>query len=339
MVCFGEGEETILDIVNCYENKIHIENVEGIAYYNIETKGVEVNVPRAQIDNLDTIPFPLRTPESIKKYYDDLLYPVRKPCLTMIVSRGCLYRCSYCYSHSFWMDVYRRRSIENVIKEIRHAVYNLHIKSIEFIDDVFAVEFNWLKEFCEQLENEKFNLSWSCYLHPLSFRGQREEAFLIMKRSGCKMISFGAQSCDIGILRQVNRSPAEPEELKKAIYCAKSMGITTVACFIVGLPGETRDTVQRNFNFCLQTKPHLVFFNPLDVIPFSDLDSRYKGKAISVLAQKEIFTLCTKYTKKYYFRPNIAVRILKDIWVKNPLRLIKFITKFSYLVRKMDYSR
>jgi len=339
IVCLGEGDEAIIDIVNYYEGKMRLEEIKGIAHYNIKIQDITTTPVRPQIDNLDKLPFPLRTLESIKRYFDYLVYPAKRPCLTMIASRGCPYRCSYCYSPSFWMGTYRQRSVENVIEEIKRAVYEFHIKSVQFIDDIFVVDFNWLREFCHKFERANLDLTWTCYLHPLSFRERRKEAFIMMKRAGCEMISFGAQSSDSEILKRINREHAEPEELRKAIYQAKSMKITTVVCYIFGLPGETVNTIQKNFDFCLQTKPHLIFLNPLDLIPFCELAIKYEGreKDISILSQKEIAQLSTKYTRKYYFKPEITIQLLMDILNKNPLRLFKFIRNPFYLWKKMSY--
>lgn len=339
IVCLGEGDETIIDIVNYYEGKTCLESIKGIAYYKIKIQDIKITPARPLIDNLNRLPFPLRTPESMKSYFDYLVYPAKRPCLTMITSRGCLYHCSYCYSHSFWAGTYRQRSVENVIEEIRQAVDKFNIKSIQFIDDLFAADFNWLREFCEKFENENFNLKWMCYIHPMSFKEKRKEAFSMMKKAGCEMISFGAQSSNGGILKKINRDPDETQELRKAISQAKSLKITTVICYIFGLPGETADTIHGNFDFCSQTKPHLVFFNPLDLIPFCDLALKYKGKEkeMAMLNQKEIACLSTKYTRKYYFLPKVVFQILNDILDKNPARLFTFIKKIFYFWEKMSY--
>ena len=145
-----------------------------------------------------------------------------------------------------------------------------------------------------------------------------------MRESGCNIISFGAQSADSEILRRINRDPHEPEELSRAIYQAKSMGITTAVAYIFGLPGETEETLLKNLTFCLKTKPHIVDFHQLEIIPFSELNTKYENKKISKFNESQLVHFSTKYMISYYLRPNTSYLLLKDILNKNPLRIFTF---------------
>jgi len=324
IVCLGEGDKTINDIVDYYERKKSQCEITGIAYRDAKTKKILVTLERALVDDLDDLPFPVRDFETIRKYCDHFAYPLKKPYISIMTSRGCPYRCAFCTSHSFWKGKYRQRSVENVIEEIKEAILEFRIKSVQFVDDIFAINFDWLREFCERIKKERIKLNWMCDLHPLSFRKTREKAFSIMKDAGCNIISFGAQSSDTNILKRINRDPNEPEELRKAIYQAKSLGITTILTYILGLPGETIETIQKNFDFCLEIKPHLLDFHPLEVIPFSELDIRYREEEISKLNNRELFQLSIKYMTKYYARPTVIFQFLKDVLCKNPYWLFSF---------------
>ncbi len=145
-----------------------------------------------------------------------------------------------------------------------------------------------------------------------------------MKDAGSNIISFGAQSADSEILKRVNRSFDGPEESKKAIYQAKIMRITTVLTYILGLTGETAETVQKNFNFCLDVKFHILDFHPLDVIPFSELDIIYNNREISKLNNRKLAELSKRYMIKYYTKPTVIPQFLKVLLCKNPYWVFTF---------------
>ncbi|MBU1912649.1 MAG: B12-binding domain-containing radical SAM protein [Candidatus Omnitrophica bacterium] len=324
IVCLGEGDETIVEIVDYYEGRESLREIKGIAYFDTETKKILTTLARPLISNLDNLPFPHRDPKMIQKYCDYFAYPLKRPYITIITSRGCPHNCSFCTSHSFWKRKYRQRSVENVIQEIKQAVHELNIKSIYFVDDIFALDFNWLTEFCQAVKKEKFNFTWMCNLHPMTFRKTREKAFSLMKESGCSIISFGAQSADAEILKRVNRDPGEPGELRKAICQANSTGITTAVTYIFGLPGETVKTLQKNIDFCLEAKPHIVDFHLLEIIPFSDLSIHYSQGRVCELGEDQLAYYNMKYMMSYYLRPKIAFQLLRDILNKNPARILTF---------------
>ncbi|MDD4939413.1 MAG: radical SAM protein [Candidatus Omnitrophica bacterium] len=335
MVCLGEGDIVITDIVDFYEGRKSVNEINGIAYNDAEDGKVALTAERPLIEELDRLPFPLRDPKAIKKYCDYFAYPLKQPYISVLASRGCLHNCAFCTSHSFWKGKYRQRSPENVIEEIRQAVSELRIRSVQFIDDIFAVNMNWLTEFCQAIKREKFSLNWMCTLHPLTFGKDRDRAFLMMKECGCNIVSFGAQSADCGILKRINRDPREIEELKKAVRKAKSSGMTTCLNYIFGLPGETAETIKKDFTFCLEVKPHILDMHPLEIIPFSKL-SEYKEEDICLMDKKELARVSAGYMVNYYIRPQVAFQLLSDIVRKNPRRIYTFGKMAFYCLRNLS---
>ena len=318
IICLGEGDETIIDIVDYYEGRKRLEGINGIAYYDKKSGETLITPVRPLIDDLDKLPFPLRDSKTVKRYYDYFAYPLKKPYISIACSRGCPYRCAFCTSHLFWRGQYRQRSAESVIDEIREAVFKFGVKSILFIDDVFALSFNWLREFCRALKREKFDLRWMCNLLPSTFKERKKDAFLMMAESGCKLVSFGGQSANAEVLRNINRDPDEPEELKRSIHLAKKMNMTTAVTYIFGLPGDTNETLQQNLKFCIEAKPHIVDFHPLVILPNSEIALKYKDKSFCKLDEKEIKQLCKRYMVEYYTKPEVIFQLLKDILDKNP---------------------
>jgi anaerobic magnesium-protoporphyrin IX monomethyl ester cyclase len=333
IVCHGEGDQTIIEIIDCYQGNRELSQIKGISYYDTKRKQILSTPRRPLIENLDNLAFPLRDPKTIGRYCDYLSYPLKKPYITILASRGCPYRCAFCTSYSFWGMKYRQRSVENVIEEIEQAASRFSIKYIYFLDDVFALDFNWLEKFCLSLSRKKHNLKWMCMLHPMSFQGKKDKIFSMMAESGCTMVSFGAQSANAAVLQNVNRSPSEPEELSKSIDLSKKAGITVVVTYIFGLPGDTAATLRQNLDFCLKTKPHMVDFHSLGILPGSDIATTYQGRAFTELQERELIELCARYTREYYANPEVISQLLKDILQKNPAWFFTFVRFAPYLLR------
>jgi len=334
IVCHGEGDRTIAEIIDYYHGNKELEGIEGISYYDAKSRQILSTPERNLIGNLDSLAFPLRDPDMIRRYYDYFAYPLKKPYITILASRGCPHHCAFCTSYSFWGMKYRQRSVENVMEEIEQVVSGFGIKYIYFIDDVFAMNFDWLEKFCLSINKKGYNLKWMCTLHPLSFQGDKARAFSMMAEAGCTMISFGAQSANEGVLRNINRDPSEPEELARSIYLAKKAGITVIASYIFGLPGDTADTIRQNIEFCLSAKPHMVDFHSLGVLPGSKIALDYRDKLFTESEELEFIQICTRYTREYYSRPDIASQLLKDILIKNPAWFFTFV-RFAPLFLKL----
>jgi len=319
IVCFGEGDETIIDIADYYDGKKKIDGIKGIAYRDKLDGRTVITPARPLVEDLDKLPFPHRDAGIVANYYDYLAYPLKKPYISVAGSRGCTYSCAYCISHKFWRRQYRQRSVENVIDEIRGAVARFGVRSICFNDDVFGMSLDWTRDFSRAVRREKLNLRWMCNLHPMTFRENKEEAFALMADSGCKLISFGAQSANPDVLRNINRDPGEPEALRESIRLAKKVNIAPVLSYILGLPGDTRQTLQQDFDFCVETKPYMVNFHPLSVWPNSEIGMKYKEGPVCGLSAEEAVRISKEYMIKYYTRPEVAGQLIKDILVKNPM--------------------
>lgn len=321
IVCHGEGEKTILQIVKYLEGRISIEEIKGISY---KKDGIILNnEPQELIENLDEIPFPNRDKILFDNYYDYFIFAMRKPYATLITSRGCPYKCSFCASPSLWGGKYRSRSVKNVLLEIDYLVQKYKVKYITFEDDIFGLDQEWLKEFCNTLIERKYNLNWMCILHPTSLKKDKEEYITLLKKAGCDTFSFGLQSSNGNILKNINRDPETPLLLEETIRIAKSKGILTVVEFIFGLPGETKKTIQENIDYISRVKPHLINIHPLGLMPGTELEKIYENKKLCDISQEEIINWCRKATRKFYLTPKNLISILAFIFKKNPRWLLK----------------
>ncbi len=320
IVCLGEAEDTIKEVVDYLKGERKIETIDGIAYQ--ERGQVLCTKKRALIDNLDTLPFPSWEMIDLKQYRDYYILPLQKPFVPMITSRGCVFDCAFCSSPFLWGNAFRSRSVENVLEEIDFLVLKYGIKYIIFQDDLFGYDNNWLRKFCSSLIARKCRtLHWMCLLHPLVFKDNPEQLIGLMRKAGCNLFVFGLQTAEPVLAKIINRSPLEAEILPGIIKLAHDNGIMTVVDFILGLPGESQQTVRRSIDFALQARPCLVNFHPLRIEPGSKLWEQYQGKYDCAFSYEELSSLSRKANLIFYFRINSIVKIM-SIMLKRILSAI-----------------
>lgn len=232
--------------------------------------------------------------------YGEEINPVsHRPNVSIMASRGCPFRCTFCSSHEVWQSYFT------------------------FVDDIFGQSAPWVEQFCNLVLKRKLRFKWFCILHPLSFTKNRAQLFPLMKAAGCSCISFGAQSSSPEILENIRRYAREPKELSQAISLAKAAGILVVLTYIFGLPGDTAETLEQNIRYVIEQRPHLVDFHPLGVWPSSQIDRDFRDKTITKLTQAEIEHYCADAFRRFYLRPEIALQLLSVIVKDDPRHLLK----------------
>ena len=321
IVVYGEGEKTILDILDYSNKNKKLKDIKGI-YYKNKGKIVQ-NKPQELIKDLDSLPFPDRSKIKIGEYHDFFIATMRKPYTTVIASRGCPYQCTYCVSHRIWGNKTRIRSVDNVLAEVDQLVNKYGVKYIAFQDDIFGLSDKWLMEFCEKLIERKHDLRWMCILHPFSLRSDREKGFSLLQKAGCDVVSFGLQSAHPVILRNIKRFPEEALEMQKTIEVTNKLGLLTAVSFIFGLPGETKETMQYTIDYVLKTNPYGVNFYNLSKLKGSEIEETYGDKPVCDLTNDEINAYCAKASKQFYMRPRIVYKLVKHIAFKNPSWFVK----------------
>jgi anaerobic magnesium-protoporphyrin IX monomethyl ester cyclase len=236
----GEPEITVFELVNSLENKKNLKQVIGL-YYKENGKVIKNN-PRPLIKNLDDLPFPDRGLMKINKYVN----PICKnhPYTMVVSSRGCPYKCSYCY-----MDVYghswRARSSKNVVEELIEINKRYNIKEVWFRDDLFSLDKKRVIEICQGIIDNNLDITWSCQTR-VDFI--EEETIKQMAKAGCYVISLGIESGSQIILDKMNKG-INLVQIRKAVKLCKKYKIRTRGYFIIGSPGETKKTINETLIF------------------------------------------------------------------------------------------
>lgn len=249
-VVIGEGEITIVELINTFGESGTFESIKGIGY---KKEGKVIKTPQQNpILDLDVIPFPAWElfPMDVYTKASAGANFFRKK-MDMVSSRGCPYNCIYCY-HLFGRSKYRYRSALNIVEEIEELIYRYKIKYIEFVDDNFLVNKRRVYEFCDLLRKEKISIKWST----IGRVNNIDDALLrTIKKAGCNYVSYGLESGSQKILDIMNKK-VTVEQNKEAVRLTEKVGLYPGINLMIGMVGETRETFEETKKFCLELGIH-----------------------------------------------------------------------------------
>jgi radical SAM superfamily enzyme YgiQ (UPF0313 family) len=248
VVIIGEGELTLLNLVQTLEKGGDLKDVLGIAFEDVRTP------PRPMIMDLDTLPFPALHLLPMNHYK---ILNMKKGMATMITSRGCPMQCSFCSSASLHGSKMRMRSTKNIVDEMEHLIKEQHVKTIAFMDDTFTLNKKKVKEICTEIIKRDINIYWGCTARVDTLSG---DVLKIMREAGCITIFMGVESADQQTLDAVNKQTTI-EKIKSAFELSQQYNIRTIASVVLGMPGDTKESIQRTINFVRELKPSYALFS------------------------------------------------------------------------------
>ncbi len=319
-VVTGEGEITVVEILQRLSEGRGLDGVEGVAYR--EGGKIMKNPPRPLITDLDSLPFPAR---ELLGNTDDYIPPPatyrRRPVAVVITARGCNRRCIFC----FQIDKGRKsgirfRSIENVMEEIE-ACLRQGYKEIKFIDDTLAADYDRAMSLAQEIKKRGLDFTWFASACVNQVDKPLLRAF---KEAGCWAILLGAES---GVQKNLNtiRKGITLEQTKRAVRAAKEAGLTVYTPFIFGIPGETFEEGLKTIEFACKLDPDIANFHALTPFPGTELyddidkygrmsdeltDFTYQGTAFIpyTMEREEIAMLRQIAFRRFYSRPSYILR-------------------------------
>jgi radical SAM superfamily enzyme YgiQ (UPF0313 family) len=324
-VVTGEGEITVVEMLDRLKEGRGLEGVKGVAYRL--DGNIYVNPPRPLIDDLDSIPFPKRELLGDSNLY--LPPPAtykRKPVAVMITSRGCNRQCIFC----FQMDKTRRsgirfRSIDNVLKEIELCLKQGY-REIKFLDDTFAANYQRAMDIASEIKRRGLDFTWFASACVNQVDKPLLRAF---KEAGCWAVLFGVES---GVQKNLNtiRKGITLEQVRKAVRAAKEVGLKVSTPFMFGIPGETFKEGLETIEFAIELDPDFANFHAITPFPGSYLydniekygtlspelsDYTYQGAAFIpfTMTKEEIQELRRLAFKRFYSRPSFILKKLLGI--------------------------
>ena len=283
VVAIGEGEQTMLEIVQAFEDKSGFRGVKGITF---RQKGkVIVTSSRGFIEDLDAIPFPAREQFNNGQYMSHYSGNFGYTTTAIITSRGCPFQCDFC-SRPIFGNSFRSRSPGNIAQEVEE-VRELGYERVWFADDCFTLDRMRLMDICEELIRRKVGIGWECLsrVDTVDF-----DIACKMKEAGCVRVFFGIESGNDSVLK-IMKKHATVEEARRAVDIFKRAGIQVGAFFIIGYPGESEQTVLDTVNFASSLPLDYLSFTFPYPIPGTPLFDRVKATMTSGEWQEPKFSL------------------------------------------------
>jgi anaerobic magnesium-protoporphyrin IX monomethyl ester cyclase len=241
----GEGERTLVELVEHYTKDRDLASVDGLIFHQ-EEKLVR-NPPRAFIEDLDILAFPaLDLIPDISVYNPPPTNYKHLPIINVITSRGCPSQCTFCDTTIFGTR-FRKRSAANVVEELILLRERYGVKEIAFVDDTFTVNKDRVYEIFNLLKERKVYFDWTC----MSRINTVDYDFLkFMRDNGCWHISFGIESGNEKILKTIRKN-IQPAKVREVIGLCHDLKLKTKGFFMVGHPGETQETIDETIDFAL----------------------------------------------------------------------------------------
>ncbi len=233
-VCIGEGEGAILDLVNAVEAGRPLSGIEN--WWFKQNGGVERNPLRPAEDDLDRLPFPDR-----ELIYEQDSFTRESGIKHFITSRGCPYNCTYCFNHAL-AALYRGKgrrlrqaSVDKVIEEVRWVKERYPLQFVVFLDDLFIVSTEWLRELADRFPKE-IGLPFFCNVRANLVT---EDKIALLRQAGCTSVGMGVETGNAQLRNEILKRALSDEQIIGASHLIRQAGIQLITTNMLGLPGGT----------------------------------------------------------------------------------------------------
>ncbi|MBE0429207.1 MAG: B12-binding domain-containing radical SAM protein [Thermoleophilia bacterium] len=273
----GESELSLRQLAASLEKGDPLEDVPGLC--RRENGSVVVNPQGERVYDLDALGFPawdLMDPGTYPDKPSQILHQ-NFPVAIITTSRGCAYDCSFCASTTLWGKRLRWRSPEDVVDEIELLVGEYGVQEIHFMDDSFTQKASHARAVCEEILRRGIRTSWAC-TNGVRIDSLDDGLLGLMRSAGCFSVGLGLESGSQRVL-DLNRKKLDLSLVPERVRMIKSHGIATHGFFIIGLPGETRETVRETLKLSRSLSLDRANFTLMAPLPGSDLYRKYIEEA------------------------------------------------------------
>ncbi|MCF7696836.1 hopanoid biosynthesis associated radical SAM protein HpnJ (plasmid) [Mycetohabitans rhizoxinica] len=327
-----------------------LKDVTGLSY-RLADGSIEHNPPRPMIENMDALPFVAPVYKRDLKIDNYFIGYLKHPYVSIYTGRGCRSRCTFClWPQTVGGHRYRVRSVENVLEEVKWIRDNMpEVKEIMFDDDTFTDFKPRVEAIARGLG--KLGVTWSCNAKanvPYS-------TLKIMKENGLRLLLVGYESGDDQILLNIKKGLRTDIARRFSEDCRK-LGIKIHGTFILGLPGETRETIQKTIAYAKEINPHTIQVSLAAPYPGTTLYKQAvengwleENKVINLvshegvqlaaigyphLSREDIYHGLEEFYKRFYFRPSKIWEIVREMltsWEMMKRRLREGVEFFRFL--------
>jgi anaerobic magnesium-protoporphyrin IX monomethyl ester cyclase len=243
----GEGEETIVDLVDAFGQGRDFSTVNGIIY---RSRDALVRTPhRTRIRTIDEIPEPNWEIVPLETYIDNALTFGANlgRSMPILASRGCPYECTFCSSPLMWTTFWTARKPELLLQEMKKYMRRYRVTNFDFYDLTAIVKKDWIVTFGNLLLAEKLDITWQL---PSGTRTEviDEEVSRLLYRSGCRILNYAPESGSAPELKRIKKK-VDPDRMLASMRASHRAGLQIKTNFIFGLPGSSWADVARTWRF------------------------------------------------------------------------------------------
>ena len=335
----GEAEISWPEFLRRLEEKKDISDVKGILFR--DGKKIISTGPQDKTEDIDAIPFPARHLLKMDRYLIGTMRG-RKNFTTIMTTRGCPFKCVFCSTDVFGSKV-RRRDARSVIDEIKSVILDYNIRHFIFLDDTLTLDRKYMLEICDIIEKEKLSITFEG-----STRANLvdDELILRLSRAGLIRLSFGLETVDAEIRRLIKKEvPLECYATANRI--TNKYKIETLNSVMLGLPGETRETVGKTLAFLKNAREiHKANFSIATPYPGTELYSMAKNGEHGLRLITEDFSKYRRYGSAVMAVHDLThedlIELQNDGFVSiysAPWRIMQMIRKSGFLGGMLTMSR
>jgi anaerobic magnesium-protoporphyrin IX monomethyl ester cyclase len=271
----GEGEHTSLELAKCLEKKRDLKKVLGI---NFRKNAQIISTPdRPLIKDIDALPFPDREMLDVEYHNTTAgIVVAPKKFSSFVSSRGCVFKCRFCGCRRLARNLWRSRSVENILEEL-HLLSSQGYKQFLFVDDNFTLNTKRVIKICHRLRKERVDVE---FFAEGRVDNCPKNMLQEMVRANCKMMYFGIENGTQKVLDYYDKRTT-PKQAEDATKKARKAGIDViVASFILGAPNETRKEIQNTLKFAQKIQVDIPQFNILATFPGTDIWEELKMQGV-----------------------------------------------------------
>lgn len=346
IVARHEYDFVVADLVRAIKEHRAFDTVDGIWYKEGGLVKRNKNRRFSTTDELDGLPFVSEVYKKHLNIHDYYLSQSLFPEVQIFTGRGCPFLCSFCsWPENLMGRKLRFRSVDNIIKEFQYIVEQLpFVREIFIEDDTFTLQKERVRGFCKELIDKKICITWSCNARAdLDF-----DTLSLMKQAGCRLIIVGYESGSDAILNSIKKA-ITIGQAKQFTKNAKKAGLLVHGDFIIGLPGETHETVQATLDYINEIKPDIIqvaVATPIPGTAFYDYVKKngylliddmsesidingYQKCIVSYpnFSKDDIEHWVNKILKEYYLNPRYFFTFLRGVIRGGGLEHVKGVTK------------
>ncbi|HDL08147.1 MAG TPA: radical SAM protein [Desulfobacteraceae bacterium] len=346
-LCIGEGEVTLSELAAGVDPAL----INGLVWR--DAGSIKSNAPRAQIPDLDDLPFPSyeKLKGFPKRYELPLFSYISSPGATMVTSRGCPYRCSFC-DRSVFKQSFRCNSAEYIYEHMRYLSKHFRIRHINIYDDLFTTDRKRIFELCNLLISRPLGMQYNCAVRV----GHTDDELLqLLKDAGFLQLSLGIETGDSDLMK-VHKPGVNLGEVRDTVKRIKAKGLRVKGLFIMGLPGDTEESIRKTSDLAISLDlddMNMSKFTPFYGAPlwstiFDTGSFDYDWRKMNCLnfvyvpegigSKKKLDELYNRHVKQFYTDPGWRKRFRRRLWQHRKSLFRLFLHLPTFLAAKHNFE-